>query len=88
MWPPAGPFETPTSRAGPTSCTPDDLAEAGELAIVVGTLYQVEAYIRMLNGLDPDDRGGLTGAARSWALAAIDALRDGIALQRSGHADG
>ena len=67
---------------------PADLAEAGELAIVVGTLYQVEAYIRILTGLDPDDRGGMTGAARSWALAAIDALRDGIALERPGHADG
>jgi aminoglycoside phosphotransferase (APT) family kinase protein len=67
---------------------PADLAEAGDLAIVVGTLYQVEAYTRMLTGLDPDDRGGLTGAARSWTLAAIDALRDGIALERPGHADG
>lgn len=67
---------------------PPDLAEAGDLAILVGTLYQVEAYIRMLTGLDPDDRGGMTGAARSWALAAIDALRDGLALERRGHADG
>jgi aminoglycoside phosphotransferase (APT) family kinase protein len=65
-----------------------DLAEAGDLAIVVGTLYQVESYTRMLIGLDPDDRGGLTGAARSWTLAAIDALHDGIALEHSGHADG
>ncbi|MDO8485837.1 MAG: phosphotransferase, partial [Candidatus Limnocylindrales bacterium] len=68
--------------------SPAELAEAGDLAIVVGTLVQVESYIRILTGLDPDDRGGMEGAARSWARAAIETLRDAIALKRPGHADG
>jgi hypothetical protein len=65
-----------------------DLATAGELAIVVGTLFQVQSYIRILSSLDPDDRGDLTGAAGSWAKAAVSALTDGIDLRRVGHADG
>lgn len=71
-----------------THLEPDALEEAGELAIVVGSLYQVESYRRILTGLVPDDRGGMQGAARSWALATLAALRDGIALRRVGHADG
>ena len=67
---------------------PAALAEAGELAIAVGSLYQVESYRRILTGLTEDDRGGMEGAARSWALATVAALRDGIAVQRIGHADG
>lgn len=66
---------------------PPALAEAGELAIVVGTLYQVELYVRILASLDPDDQGGLAGAAGSWARAAIQTLDEGIALRRPGHAD-
>ena len=65
-----------------------DLAEAGELAIVVGSLLQVDSYIRILSSLDPDDRGDLTGAAGSWARAAVASLSDGIDLRRLGHADG
>jgi phosphotransferase family enzyme len=66
----------------------DDLKEAGELAILVGTLYQVDSYIRLLSSLDPDDRGDLDGAAGAWARAAVATLADGIDLQRPGHADG
>jgi hypothetical protein len=65
-----------------------DLAEAGDLAIVVGTLYQVETYGRLLSSLASDDRIGLEGAAGSWARAAVGALREGIDLRRPGHADG
>jgi hypothetical protein len=68
--------------------SPEGLAEAAELAIVVGTLFQVQSYIRILSSLDPDDRGDLTGAAGSWANAAVEALTDGIDLKRVGHADG
>ncbi len=66
---------------------PAELVEAGDLALVVGALYQVESYRRILTGLDPDDRGGMEGAARSWALAAVATLRDGIEHVRIGHAD-
>jgi hypothetical protein len=65
-----------------------DLAEAGDLAIVVGTLYQVETYGRLLASLAPDDRVGLEGAAGSWARAAVGALHEGIDVRRPGHADG
>ena len=67
---------------------PAALAEAGELALVVGTLYQVESYVRILTTLDPDDAGGLAGAMGSWARAAVLILDEGIAIQRPGHADG
>ncbi len=67
---------------------PDPLAEAGELSIVVGTLYQVDSYLRILESLAPDDLWDLATAAGSWARAAVEALRDGIALVRPGHADG
>ena len=65
-----------------------DLAEAGDLAITVGTLLQVESYVRILSSLDPDDRGDLAGAAGSWARAAVSTLTEGIDLRRPGHADG
>ncbi len=68
--------------------TAADLVEAGDLAILVGTLYQVDSYVRLLSSLDPDDRGDLEGAAGGWARAAISTLREGIDVQRPGHADG
>jgi hypothetical protein len=67
---------------------PTDLAEAGDLAILVGTLYQVESYVRLLSSLEPEDQGGMRGAAGSWARAAIDVLATGIDTRRPGHADG
>lgn len=67
---------------------PAVLAEAGELAIVVGTLYQVDSYLRILESLDPDDVWDLAPASGSWARAAIEALSEGIALVRPGHAGG
>ncbi len=65
-----------------------DLSEAGDLAITVGALFQVQSYVRILSSLDPDDRGDLSGAAGSWARAAVATLTDGIDLRRPGHADG
>jgi hypothetical protein len=64
------------------------LVKAGELSIVVGSLYQVDSYLRILESLAPDDVWDLASAAGSWARAAVLALRDGIALTRPGHADG
>jgi len=54
----------------------------------VGTLYQVECFARLLGSLKPAVRGGMNGAAGSWACAALDVLEHGIATQRPGHADG
>lgn len=67
---------------------PPALARAGDLAIVVGTLYQVDSYLRIVESLAPDDIWDLGMATGSWARAAVEALRDGIALSRPGHADG
>jgi hypothetical protein len=67
---------------------PAALAEAGDLAIVVGTLYQVDSYLRIVETLDPDDVWDLAPAVGSWARAAVAALAEGIDLVRPGHADG
>lgn len=67
---------------------PAHLAEAGDLAIVVGTLYQVDSYLQIVESLGPDDIWDLGMATGSWARAAIEAQRAGIALVRTGHADG
>ena len=67
---------------------PAALAEAGDLAIVVGTLYQVDSYIRIVETLDPDDLWDLASATGSWARAAVATLTEGIDLVRPGHADG
>ena len=67
---------------------PAALAEAGDLAIVVGTVYQVDTYIRLVESLDPDDLWDLAPAAGSWARAAVATLHQGIDLVRPGHADG
>ena len=67
---------------------PAALTEAGELAIVVGTLYQVDSYMRLVETLDPDDLWDLAPAVGSWARATVATLSEGIALVRPGHADG
>ena len=67
---------------------PAELAEAGELAILVGTLYQVQSYLPLLASLEPDARRGLDGAATSWARAAIATLTEGIDVDRPLHGDG
>jgi hypothetical protein len=65
-----------------------ELEEAAHLAFVVGSLYQVAVYDRLLTSLEPEDRGGMDGATGSWAGGAIDALERGIETERPGHADG
>jgi Phosphotransferase enzyme family len=67
---------------------PAALAEAGDLAIVVGTLYQVDSYLRIIESLEPDDLWDLAPAVGSFARAAVATLTDGIDLVRPGHADG
>lgn len=67
---------------------PVALAEAGDLAIVVGTLYQVDSYLRIVESLGPDDVRDFAKATGSWARAAIEATREGIDLVHPGHADG
>jgi hypothetical protein len=67
---------------------PPDLAAAGDLAIVAGSLYQVDGYVHLVEALDPDDVSDLGDAARSWALAAIASVEEGIEVRRVGHADG
>lgn len=67
---------------------PDALAEAGDLAIVVGTVYQVDTYIRLVESLHRDDIWDLAPAASSWARSAVATLTEGIDLRRPGHADG
>jgi len=67
---------------------PDRLAEAGDLAIVVGTVYQVDSYLRILESLDPDDIWDLAPAVGSWARSAVATLTEGIGVVRPGHADG
>jgi hypothetical protein len=67
---------------------PAALAEAGELGIVVGTLYQVDSYLRILESLDADDLWDLAPAVGSWARSAVATLTEGIDVVRPGHADG
>jgi hypothetical protein len=67
---------------------PAGLAEAGDLAIVVGTVYQVDSYLRILESLDPDDLWDLAPAIGSWARSAVATLTEGIDVVRPGHADG
>jgi hypothetical protein len=67
---------------------PAALVEAGDLAIIVGTLYQVDSYLRILESLDPDDVWDLAHALGSWARSAVATLSEGIDLVRPGHADG
>jgi len=64
------------------------LEEAASLAFVVGSLYQVAVYDRLLTSLEPEDRGGMRGATGSWARGALDALERRIDTERPGHADG
>jgi hypothetical protein len=67
---------------------PAALAEAGDLALVVGTLYQVDSYLRIVESLGPNDIDDLAMATGSWARSAIATLTEGIDLVRPGHADG
>ncbi len=59
------------------------LREAGELAMVVGCLYQVVSYRAILSGMDPDDAPELHGADLGYARGAVAALHEGIEAQTS-----
>lgn len=67
---------------------PARLTEAGDLAIVVGTVYQVDSYLRILESLGADDIWDLALATGSWARSAVATLSEGIDVVRPGHADG
>jgi phosphotransferase family enzyme len=67
---------------------PARLTEAGDLAIVVGTVYQVDSYLRILESLEADDVWDLALATGSWARSAVATLSEGIDVVRPGHADG
>jgi hypothetical protein len=58
------------------------LAEAGELSLVVGGLYQVQGYDILLRGLDPADRADMSAAGASWLRRSLRFLRDGIEASR------
>jgi hypothetical protein len=57
---------------------PDQLREAGELALVVSGLYQVEAYLHIVTRLDPADAATFDGAPADWMRKTLRALADGI----------
>jgi hypothetical protein len=57
---------------------PIELAEAGDLALVAGSIYQVESYLAILESLDPEDRYDMAGAPGSWMRHALAMLRYGI----------
>lgn len=57
---------------------PDQLREAGDLALVVGGLYQVEAYLHIVTQLDPADAATFEEAPADWIRKTLRALSDGI----------
>jgi Ser/Thr protein kinase RdoA (MazF antagonist) len=57
-------------------CAPTELAEARRLAMVVGSLYQVESYCRELPQLLPDDVGSMVGADVGWVRRALESGHD------------
>jgi hypothetical protein len=57
---------------------PRDLAQAGDLALVVGGLAQVDLYLTELPELHPADLGEEAGAAADWMLRTLRLLADGI----------
>jgi aminoglycoside/choline kinase family phosphotransferase len=52
-------------------CAPAELAEARSLVMVVGSLYQVQTYRRLLPRLLPDDVGSMGGADVGWLRRAL-----------------
>jgi hypothetical protein len=57
---------------------PRDLAEAGDLALVVGGLAQVDMYLTELPDLDPADLGELEGAGADWMRRTLRVLDERI----------
>ncbi len=54
------------------------LEAAGELAMTVGSLYQVATYQALLPALDEPDRAMFTGADTGWLKRTLDALEHGL----------
>lgn len=60
----------------------DDRTEVADLAMVVGSLYQVQSYRAILDSLDPMETLDLDGAYPSWLRRARLALDLGVAVPR------
>jgi hypothetical protein len=54
------------------------LEAAGQLAMTVGSLYQVATYQALIPALDEPDRATFTGADTSWLKRTLDALERGL----------
>ncbi len=55
-----------------------ELVEAGDLALVVGGLVQVDMYLTERPELHPADLGELEGAGADWMRRTLRVLDDGI----------
>jgi hypothetical protein len=51
-------------------------------AMVVGSLYQVQSYLAIMDSLDPHEALDLEGADAAWLKRALDAVDQGIAVTR------
>ncbi len=58
---------------------PDELARAGELALVAGSLYQVRSYRTLLPTLLPDDLGSMRDGDVAWVRRSLRRLESGLA---------
>ena len=54
------------------------LEVAGELAMTIGSLYQVATYQALLPALDEPDRAMFTGGDTGWLKRTLDALDHGL----------
>lgn len=58
--------------------SPDDLHAAGQLALVVGALYQAHTYSQLIPTVMPDDLAQLRDGDVQWLQRALDRLDHGI----------
>jgi hypothetical protein len=58
--------------------SPDDLKEAGRLALVAGALYQAYTYSQLIPTVMPDDLAQLRDGDVDWLRRALDRLDRGI----------
>ena len=59
-----------------------DRPRVADLAMVVGSLYQVQSYLGFLGTIDPIESLDLAGADVSWLGRSLEALEHGIAAGR------
>jgi hypothetical protein len=57
---------------------PAELAEAGRLALVVGSLYQARSYSQIVPTLHPADLGELADGEADWLARAVRRLKVGL----------